>query len=69
MEVINLNDLVIGDILFFSSKLSPSGWHCGVYIGYGEFIHASNYKEGVKISCIYDYPYNKTFKNGGRIKI
>lgn len=67
VEKISLEDLIIGDILFFDSKVSPSGWHCGIYIGGGEFIHASNAKDGVKISCLYNEMYSRLFKNGGRI--
>ena len=52
---INSSDLQIGDILFFNSRVSPSGWHAGVYIGNDQFIHAANYRDGVKISCIDDY--------------
>ena len=52
---IALGELRIGDILFFNSRVSPSGWHAGVYIGNDQFIHAANYRDGVKISCIDDY--------------
>lgn len=64
---VDFKDLVVGDILFFNSKVSPSGWHCGIYIGGGEFIHASNARDGVKISCLYDEMYGRLFKSGGRI--
>lgn len=39
-----------GDILFFKSKSSPSGWHVGVYLYDGKFVHSANHKEGVIIS-------------------
>jgi lipoprotein Spr len=57
--------LEIGDLLFFNSKVSPSGWHVGVYLGNGEFIHAANFREGVKISCLDDY--SRIFKGAGRL--
>ena len=63
---IKLEDLMVGDVLFFNSKMSPSGWHCGIYIGQGEFIHAANARDGIKISCLYDEMYGKLFKGGGR---
>lgn len=63
-ERIDLTDIKIGDIIFFSSKVSPSGRHVGIYIGNDEFIHSANYKEGVKISCLPDYL--KIFKSLGR---
>ena len=65
---IEKKDLEIGDIVFFTSKVSPSGWHAGIYIGEGEFIHASNYREGVKISKLSDSLYDRIYKGAGRIK-
>jgi hypothetical protein len=56
-----------GDLLFFRSTLSPSGWHCGVYIGDDNFVHSSNKKEGVKISSLNEPRYKRAFKSGGRI--
>lgn len=61
------NDLIEGDLLFFKSNISPSGWHCGVYIGNDKFVHAANKKEGVKISSLSEPRYNRAFKGGGRI--
>lgn len=63
-ERVDLSDIKIGDIIFFSSRVSPSGWHVGVYIGNDEFVHSANYKDGVKISCLFDYL--KIFKGLGR---
>jgi len=57
LKKIDITNLETGDIILFTSKLSPSGWHTGIYIGNDQFIHAANYKEGVKISCISDSSY------------
>jgi hypothetical protein len=65
---VKIEDIQIGDILLFSSKYSPSGWHTGIYIGNDEFFHSSNYKEGVKISCIYDSYYLEKLKGIRRLK-
>lgn len=59
--------LEIGDIVFFSSRVSPSGWHCGIYIGRNKFVHASNRREGVIISDLSSYPYNRSYKGAGRL--
>ena len=67
-QKISIDSIQIGDILLFSSKNSPSGWHCGVYIGDNEFLHASNYREGVKISCLLDSPYMIKLKGIRRLK-
>jgi len=64
---IRRDSLQVGDLLFFRSKQSPSGWHCGTYIGNTYFIHAANRYEGVKISSINEPRYLKTFRGGGRL--
>ena len=61
------DSLEVGDILFFRSRLSPSGWHCGLYLGNGNFVHAANRAEGVKISSIDEPRYKKGFKGAGRL--
>jgi cell wall-associated NlpC family hydrolase len=60
-------ELIIGDIVFFRSKSSPSGWHCGIYIGDDKFIHASNKYEGVKISILSDPKYTHSYRGAGRL--
>jgi hypothetical protein len=60
-------NLEIGDIVFFRSSVSPSGWHCGIYIGDNKFVHASNRMEGVKISDLDEYYYKKNYKGAGRL--
>ncbi len=63
------DSLMVGDILFFRSKLSPSGWHCGLYLGNGNFVHAANRAEGVKISSLSEPRYDKHFKGAGRMMV
>ena len=65
---IKKDSLQVGDLLFFRSKASPSGWHCGVYIGNTYFVHAANRYEGVKVSSLSEPTYNKNFRGGGRAK-
>jgi len=60
-------NLEVGDIVFFNSNVSPSGWHCGIYIGNNKFVHSSNRREGVKISDLSEYPYNRSYKCAGRL--
>jgi len=59
--------LEVGDIVFFNSNVSPSGWYCGIYIGNNKFVHSSNRREGVKISDLSEYPYNRSYKGAGRL--
>ncbi len=49
---IQKDSLQIGDLVFFRSRQSPSGWHCGTYIGETLFVHAANKYEGVKVSSL-----------------
>jgi NlpC/P60 family len=55
-ERIPINQLQPGDIVFFHA--SPNGpQHEGLYIGAGEFIHAPQTGDVVKISSLYDTQY------------
>lgn len=65
---IKRDSLEVGDLLFFRSRQSPSGWHCGTYIGETMFVHAANKYEGVKISSILEPKYKKAYKGAGRLK-
>jgi lipoprotein Spr len=61
------DSLTTGDIVFFRSTISPSGWHCGLYLGNGTFAHAANRKEGVKISSLSEPRYLRDYKGAGRL--
>ena len=39
-----------GDLIFFKSKSSPTGYHVGCYLWNNQFIHAAGRKAGVIIS-------------------
>ncbi len=67
-ERVKLDSLQIGDLLFFRSSVSPSGWHCATYIGETLFVHAANRYEGVKISSINEPRYRKALRGAGRVK-
>jgi lipoprotein Spr/probable lipoprotein NlpC len=64
---IKRDSLKIGDIVFFRSRQSPTGWHCGLYLGDDTFAHAANKQEGVKISSLSEPRYNHNFKGAGRL--
>jgi cell wall-associated NlpC family hydrolase len=64
---IKKDSLQVGDLVFFRSKASPSGWHCGCYIGNTYFVHSANRFEGVKVSSLIEPRYTKNFKGGGRL--
>jgi lipoprotein Spr len=60
--------LAIGDLVYFRSRQSPSGWHCGTYIGETMFVHSANRFEGVKISSLVEPKYKAAYKGAGRVK-
>lgn len=64
---IKKDSLQVGDIVFFRSRQSPSGWHCGIYIGNNRFVHAANKSEGVKISTLDEPRYLRSYKGAGRL--
>ena len=61
------DSLKVGDLLFFRSKQSPSGWHCATYIGETMFVHAANKYEGVKVSSLLEPRYKNAYKGAGRL--
>jgi lipoprotein Spr len=65
---VSKDSLLIGDLVFFRSRQSPSGWHCGTYIGETMFVHSANRYEGVKISSLLEPKYKLAYKGAGRIK-
>lgn len=53
-------ELQLGDLVFFSKNGSyPT--HVGLYIGNGEFIHASTAQTGVKIDSLYSSYYDSDY--------
>ena len=65
---IKKDSLEIGDLVFFRSNRSPSGWHCGTYIGETMFVHAANKYEGVKVSSLMEPRYKAAYKGAGRLQ-
>ena len=59
-------DLMPGDLVFFRTR-SRTGWHVGVYLGCGEFVHAASRRSGVRIDNLESSYFRKTFLSGGRI--
>jgi len=66
-EFIKEAQLQKGDLIFFDSKKSSKVSHVGIYLGSGEFIHASSSKDKVVISNLNSNYYSKHFKWGRRV--
>ena len=64
---IRKNNLQTGDLVFFRSKISPSGWHVGLYLWDNLFIHAANKKEDIIISDLNEDNYKVNYKGAGRL--
>lgn len=60
------DSLQMGDLVFFRSTRSPSGWHVGVYLWDGNFVHSANRKEDMKISNLSEDNYMKNYRGAGR---
>jgi cell wall-associated NlpC family hydrolase len=64
-SIIDKEDLLPGDMVFFSTFKKKYINHVGVYLGDGKFIHAS-IKKGVIISSLTEGYYSKAWRKGGR---
>ena len=59
------NNIQLGDIVLFNDDSNKTIGHVGIYIGDGNFIHASNPSDGVKITSL-STSYYKTRYVGAR---
>lgn len=67
-ESVNINNLEMGDLVFFrtNSVLPFEISHVGIYIGNNKFIHSPNARDVIKISELTEY-YKDKFVVGKRI--
>ncbi len=65
-QKIKKEDLKDGDLVFFRTKVK-SGWHVGLYLIDGWFIHSTSIR-GVTVSNINEPRYKNIFYSGGRLK-
>jgi len=66
---IKKNNLQLGDLIFFRSKYSPTGWHVAVYLYDGYFVHSGNRHTGVCVGNLQTPYYTRNYKGAGRFKI
>lgn len=66
-KITNIEDLQIGDIVFFDSETGNYINHMGIYVGGGSFIHASQGMGGVVRSPMTGGYYNQNFAFAKRI--
>lgn len=61
------SNLQLGDILVFNDDANKSIGHVGIYVGNGNFIHASNPSDGVKITALSSDYYAKRYVGARRV--
>jgi cell wall-associated NlpC family hydrolase len=65
---VSVENLLPGDLVFFrSGDSSLAASHVGMYIGNGQFIHASSGAGYVTINNLSDSWYNKTYVGARRV--
>lgn len=64
---ISRNDLVEGDLVFFTTGGGKRVNHVGMYVGDGNIIHSST-SRGVIISSLSEDYYRRTFHSAGRVE-
>ena len=64
---VSKSNLQPGDVLIFRDTSNSKIGHVGLYIGDGQFIHASNSKTGVIISSLSSASYQKRYVGARRI--
>ncbi|MEW1980256.1 C40 family peptidase [Citricoccus sp. NPDC079358] len=58
-QYVGLDDLQVGDLVFWSNNGSASGiYHVAMYVGDGKIAHARNYTEGVSVTDVDYSPTN-----------
>ena len=67
---VNKEELLTGDLVFFKTKrCAKYPTHVGIYIGNGNFIHASSLlKRGVKVDRLSDGYFMRTYTGAVRVK-
>ncbi len=64
---VSREELRPGDLVFFATMGSPTVNHVGIYIGEGDFIHASSGFGAVRISPLSEGYYNVRYRGARRI--
>jgi hypothetical protein len=59
-----ISDLQKGDLVFFSAKWKYGVSHVGIYIGNGQFIHASSQGKKIRIDSLFTAYFTKHFIGG-----
>lgn len=66
-KAVDRANLQKGDLLIFNGESNKTIGHVGIYIGGGQFIHASNPTDGVKITALGSSYYNSRYVGARRV--
>lgn len=66
-KAVGMNNLQVGDLLFFDFGGRSGPDHVGIYIGNGKFIHAPRPGKGVEIDDLKSGYYQDSFMGGRRV--
>ena len=67
VSVIKRVELVPGDLVFFNNGSARRASHVGIYVGDGQFIHATTPGNPLSISSLDSGYYSRYFVGGGRV--
>lgn len=65
--IVRKADLKLGDLVFFNT-LGRSLSHVGIYLGNGDFVHASGVNRGIKIDTLATGYFSSSFEGGRSIR-
>lgn len=61
------SNLQLGDLVIFNNSSNTAIGHVGIYVGGGDFIHAANKNEGVKITSLSSSYYSSRYVGARRV--
>jgi cell wall-associated NlpC family hydrolase len=64
---IEVENLVVGDLLFFQTSNANQINHVGIYVGEGRFIHAPSRETFVRLDKLEQSYWQKAFAGGRRV--
>lgn len=62
---VHARDMKIGDIVAF--RHPKRGWHTGIYVGDGKFIHSPRKRKSIQVNALSDPYFNETFLGARRV--
>jgi cell wall-associated NlpC family hydrolase len=64
---VSMGALQPGDTVFFANTYEPGLSHDGIYIGGGQFVHASDERTGVTVSSLYSGYWQQHYVGATRL--